>query len=124
MDTIKRKEIIKNYKDTPIPMGVYQLKNLKNGKILVGSTKNLHAQWGKYLLGFKLNACPIKELQDAWNELGEQGVSFEVIDTLDPKKDAPPKYNYANDLTILKELWIEKLQPFGDRGYNEDTALL
>jgi len=39
------------------------------------------------------------------------------LDQLEPKED--PAYNYTDDLTVLLELWLEKLQPFEDRGYNK-----
>ncbi|MGE5431942.1 MAG: DUF2087 domain-containing protein [Syntrophomonadaceae bacterium] len=121
MDTSKRKEIIRNYKETDRPtMGVYQLKNLKNGKIFVGSGKNLEAKRNLHMVALKeWGLHEIKELQEAWNELGERGVAFEILDTLEPKKDAPAGYNYAKDLAFLEELWLEKLQPYGERGYNK-----
>ena len=34
-----RKAIIREYKSTPRPMGVYQIKNRINGKVLIGSSK-------------------------------------------------------------------------------------
>lgn len=121
MDTSKRKEIIRNYKETDRPtMGVYQLKNLKNGKIFIGSGKNLEAKRNLHMTALKdWGLHEIKELQEAWNELGEKGVSFEILDTLEPKKDAPANYNYAKDLAFLEELWLEKLQPYGAKGYNK-----
>ena len=27
--------------------------------------------------------------------------------------------DYRTDLRFLEELWLEKLQPYGERGYNE-----
>jgi hypothetical protein len=118
MENEKRKEIIKNYKQLPVPMGIYQLKNLLNGKILIGSTKNLKARKNREWMSFETNTYPVKELQDAWNEAGEKGVAFEIVDVLEPKKDEPD-YNYTKDLQFLEELWLDKLQPYGEKGYNE-----
>jgi hypothetical protein len=28
-------------------------------------------------------------------------------------------YEYQADLTLLEELWLEKIQPYGERGYND-----
>lgn len=121
MDTSKRKEIIRDYKEKDRPtMGVYQLKNLKNGKIFVGSGKNLEAKRNLHMVALKeWGLHEIKELQEAWNELGEKGVAFEVLDKLEPKKDAPVNYNYAKDIAFLEELWLEKLQPYDEKGYNK-----
>ena len=38
---MNKKELKKQYKQAIQPMGVYQIKNKKNGKIYIGSTKNL-----------------------------------------------------------------------------------
>ncbi|MCU7494086.1 MAG: DUF2087 domain-containing protein [Ignavibacteria bacterium] len=121
MDTAKRKEIVRNYKENPhTTMGIYQLKNLKNGKIFVGSGKNLEAKRNLHMVALKeWGLHEIKELQEAWNELGENGVAFEILDTLEPKKDYPATYNYAKDLEVLEDMWLEKLQPYGERGYNK-----
>lgn len=27
--------------------------------------------------------------------------------------------NYYEDLHVLEEMWLEKLQPYGERGYNK-----
>ena len=41
----------------------------------------------------------------------------EILDELEPKMD--PDYNYQEDLAFLEQYWLDKLKPFGDRGYNE-----
>ena len=40
-----------------------------------------------------------------------------VIDYLEPKDDT--KTDYADDLKMLEEIWIDRLQPFGEKGYNK-----
>ncbi|MFN8460531.1 MAG: hypothetical protein U0X93_01985 [Anaerolineales bacterium] len=29
-----------------------------------------------------------------------------------------PTFNLSDELTLLEMIWLEKLQPFGERGYN------
>jgi hypothetical protein len=41
---------------------------------------------------------------------------FEILDTLTPSDE--PDYDPSDDLRVLESLWIEKLSPFDDRGYN------
>ena len=48
---------------------------------------------------------------------GKENFLFEVLDNLEPKED--PSYNYTEDLQTLEDMWIEKLQPFNDKGYNK-----
>ena len=43
-----RKAKIREYKETPRLMGVYQIKNRRNGKVLIGSSVNLPAILNRY----------------------------------------------------------------------------
>ena len=40
-----------------------------------------------------------------------------VLDQLSPREG--PDFNHREELACLEKLWLEKLQPFGNRGYNE-----
>ena len=48
-------------------------------------------------------------------------VSSEVVDYLEPKED--PGYDYTKDLMVLEEMWVEKLQPFDEKGYNKKKKI-
>ncbi len=104
------------YKENPKPMGVFQVKNLTNGKIFIGSGIDVHG---------KLNSCKFQlahgsfinqELQNDYNVVGESNFSFEIIDVLEQKTEISndPK----EELELLMSMWIEKLQPFDEKGYN------
>ena len=56
-------------------------------------------------------------LQADWNEFGEDAFEFETLEDVVPRTD--PNYDYAADLEMLEDLWLEKLEPYGDKGYNE-----
>jgi group I intron endonuclease len=117
--TINKSEIKKQYKQTLTPMGVYQLKNLANGKILIGSSKNLPARKNRFDMEISMGTVTDENLLQDFRKYGREGFVFEVLDYLDPKED--PAYNYTEDLKTLEEMWIEKLQPFDERGYNKPT---
>ena len=114
---IDKKEIKRKYKQTPTPMGVFQIRNLVNGKIFVGSSMNLPGRKNRFELEFTLGVTMDHVLQNEFKEYGRDKFTFEVIDNLEPKED--PAYDYKEDLNTLEELWIEKLQPFGEKGYNK-----
>jgi group I intron endonuclease len=114
---INKSEIKKKYKQTITPMGIYQLKNLVNGKILIGSSKNLPARKNRYDMELSLENFSDKDLLNDVRKSGKDNFIYEVLDYLEPKED--PLYDYTEDLKTLEEMWIEKLQPFGDRGYNK-----
>ena len=112
-----KKELKRQYKQTPPAMGVYQIRNLVNGKILIGYSKNLKGKSNSFRFQLNAGLHINRELQNDYHELGEERFVFEVLDSLEPRED--PAYDYTGDLETLEELWIEKLQPYGEKGYNK-----
>lgn len=117
----RRKEINLEYKERVKPSGVFQIKNLATGKVLLGSSLNLEGPLNKHRFMLKINSHPNKELQNDWNELGAEQFSFEILETVQIKDT--PNFNLKDELTLLEEIWLEKLQPFGERGYNVDAKI-
>lgn len=111
----RRKKLKELYKEIPIESGVYQIRNLANEKIFVGSIKNLKRLNGiKFTLenGTSYN----KELQKDFLDFGKDAFSFEVLEILKKKDD--PYFNEKEELEKMEEKWLAELQPYGDRGYN------
>ncbi len=98
-------------------MGVFLIRNLVNDKIFVGSTMNLDAMFNRIRFQLYAGAHPTKSLEADWKQLGAGKFEFEVLEEVFPREDA--NYDYAADLETLEDLWLEKLQPYGDKGYNE-----
>jgi group I intron endonuclease len=113
---MNKKEMTDKYKQTALPMGIYQIKNLKNGKIFIGSAKDLRGRINSNKFQLKNGSHPNKEMQRDYNEVGEEGFSFEILDYLKPKEDL--NYDYTDELRILEEMWLDKLQPYDEKGYN------
>ena len=111
-----KKEMIRQYKQTIQPMGVYQIKNLSNGKIFIGSSTNIPGKFNSHKFQLRQGVHMNKELQNDFRLLGEEQFAFDALDSLEPKED--PKYNYTGDLKTLEELWLEKLQPYDEKGYH------
>lgn len=115
----KRTELKQEYKNRPKNMGVYQIRNTVNGKIYVCSSPNLDATLNRFKMEIKFgwrwndNRGMIKEM----NEFGPEKFVIEVLDQLKPEED--PLYDGKEDLKTLEALWLEKLQPYDDRGYNK-----
>ena len=104
------------YKQTPRPVGVIQIKNCANGKLFIGSSTNAEGLLNRHQFELKRGAHRNKAMQQDWNEYGSEHFSFEIIECLEPNDD--PQYDYREDLAVLEELWLEKLQPYGENGYN------
>jgi len=116
-----RKEIHREYKERVKPSGVFQIKNIANGKVLLGSSLNLEGPLNKHRFMLRINGHPNKELQKDWNELGPDQFVFEILETVPIQED--PNFNLQDELTLLEEIWLEKLQPFGERGYNVSARI-
>jgi hypothetical protein len=111
-----KKDLKRQYKETVQPMGVYQIRNLTNGKIFLGSSTNLPGKFNSIRLQLQLGTYINKELQSDYTRLGEQRFAFEILDQLEPKEG--PSYDYRDDIAVLEQMWREKLQPFEERGYH------
>ena len=61
------------------------------------------------------------ELQKDWNTFGPDKFVFEILEIVKVKDD--PNFNLEDELTLIEQIWIEKLQPFGERGYNTGTKI-
>ena len=113
----KKKELKREYKLNHRPMGVYQIRNVANDKILIGSTLNLPGLFNRDRLQLNTGSHPNASLQSEWKEFGSDSFAFEILDELSATEG--PAHDYRPDLAFLEELWIEKLQPYGERGYNK-----
>jgi hypothetical protein len=104
-----RKELKKRAKETAAPMGVYQIRNLVNGKILVGSSVNLRGIINRHRFQLKNGLHLNRSLQRDFLEVGEERFAFEILDTLQPNE----RGNAADteELKMLEALWLERLRP-------------
>ena len=111
-----RKKLIKEYKETPTPMGILQIRNNINGKVFLIKAKNLPGIINSQKFSLKNGSHPNKDLQNDYNDLGDANFIFEILDHLEPSEGVA--FDYTKDLQALEEMWLDKLQPFGDKGYH------
>ena len=111
-----RKDINREYMERVKPAGVYQVKNTVNGKVLLGSSLNLEGPLNRHRFMLKIGSHTNKELQNDWNELGSENFIFEILEVVNIKDD--PNFYLNDELTLLEQIWLEELQPVGERGYN------
>ncbi len=98
-------------------MGVFQIRNTVNEKVFIGSTLNLDGIFNRHEFQLKAGVHQNKSLQSDWNEFSADKFEFEILEEVFPREN--PDYNYESDLEVLENLWLEKYQPFGEKGYNE-----
>jgi hypothetical protein len=116
-----RKELNREYQERPKPAGVFQIKNIANGKVLLGSSLNLNGALNGHRFTLRINGHRNKPLQEDWNEYGEDKFVFEILETVQVKDD--PNFNLNDELTLVEMISWEKLQPVGEKGYNANERI-
>lgn len=116
-----KKDIKREYKERPKRAGVFQVKNTANGKVLLGSSLNLDGPLNSHQFMLTIGSHQNKALQQEWKEYGADKFVFEVLEEV--RVDDNPNFNLDDELTLLEQIWLEKLQPFGERGYNTSPKI-
>lgn len=111
----KKTQLKREYKLNHRPMGVFQIRNIANEKVFIGASLDLPGVFNRHKFQLKMSNHPNAALQAEWNEFGAEGFAFEILDELTPKEGR----DFREELAFLEELWLEKSQPYGDRGYNQ-----
>ena len=111
-----RADLKRMYKETPKQAGIFQIKNLRSGDILLGSSTNLHGPLNKHRFLLTLGKHDNQMLQRDWSSLGPDAFVLEVLEVLQIKDD--PTFNLDDELKLLEEIWLEKLAPLGQPAYN------
>ncbi|NMO16653.1 GIY-YIG nuclease family protein [Pyxidicoccus fallax] len=112
-----RSELKRAYKEKPPPMGVFAVRNRANGKVLVGSSLNVEGSLNRIRFELTTGMPRIPALLEDWKRYGADNFSFEVLDVLPPAEE--PGGDPKEELKVLEALWLDRLKPYGDAGYNE-----
>jgi hypothetical protein len=113
-----KKALVREYKETRRPMGIYCIRNTVNGKLLVGKSNDLPAILNRQRGQLRLGSHPNPALQIDLVEYGAEAFEVEVLDTLEVLDQAD--YEPSADLRTLEQMWLDKLSPFGSGGYNPE----
>lgn len=116
-----QQEIKREYKERKKAAGVFQVKNTANGKVLLGSSLNLEGPLNGHKFMLTIGRHRNERLQKEWNEYGSGQFVFEILEVVEFKDD--PNFNLSDELTLLEQIWLEKVQPFGEKGYNTDNNI-
>ena len=108
-----RKALLRAYKERRPPMGVYQVRNTVTGHALVAAATDLPSILNRHRAQLSMGAHPSRVLQADWREHGPDSFVFEILDTTTPPDQ--PGYDPIEDLTVLEDLWLEKLSLAPDR---------
>lgn len=88
--------------------GIYQIKNLINGKVYVGSSVNIEYRFRCHKCRLNKNNHHSIYLQRTWNKYGEENFEFKIIELVDDE----------NLLIEREQFWIDELSAVNPEGYN------
>jgi len=92
--------------------GIYQILNLVNGKIYVGSSNNINNRKRSHLHCLRNNRHRNQHLQYAWNKYGEHNFEFEILQIV----------KISKSLTGCEQFWISSTS-CTDRKYGYNIAI-
>ncbi|RYD05881.1 hypothetical protein N752_08275 [Desulforamulus aquiferis] len=102
-----RRELILNYKQSTRPMGVYQIKNQKTGKIFIGGSLNLPGSFNSHRFQLNYRVHRNIKLQEDWHLFGQDAFTFDILETINPEEIA--KEQWRDAVSKLEEEWLAKL---------------
>lgn len=102
-----KKELKEEYKQMRFPMGVFQIKNISNNKVLIDNSVDMESKWNRHKMELKFGNHRNKNLQTDWNKYGEENFVFEVLSEF--KKNEKENIDYNEELNTLQDMIIEEL---------------
>jgi hypothetical protein len=105
---VDRRELVRKYKETPRPAGIYRVQHVPSGRTLMGSSPDAPAMLNRIRAQLRMKGHPNRSLQADWDRDGADAFLFEVVDLL-PTPDSAD-HDPSEDLATLEALWREKLQ--------------
>ena len=114
-DVAERRRRLAQSRQVPRTAGVYVVRNRETGRVLLGSSLNLHGPLNRHRAELRFGSHRCRSLQDDWNRLGAEGFEFTVLETVDEALDRPER---DAALRALEQDYLAHFQPFAERCYN------
>ena len=102
-----KKELKDEYKQMKFPMGVFQIRNLTNDRVMIDNSVDMLSKWNRHKLELNFGSHRNVALQKDWSEKGENNFVFEVLSELKSKEGEVVNYN--KELRELQKMVIEEL---------------
>ena len=117
-----QRELKRQYKEAPPPMGVYVIRNRASQRFYIGASTNVQGAMNRARFDLQRKGHRNAPLQADWLACGEGSLSLEVLDTVKLRDD--PAFDPGAELASLLALWREELgcdRPDGNC-YNPEGA--
>ncbi len=109
-----RSELKRAYKQSAPPMGVFVIRNTRNGRFEVRAARNLHGGMNRLNVEVTPSTNPNLALRADWAAMRE-AFEVRVLDVLEPKD--VPGWDPADDLEALRAMWHARLVEEGGTPY-------
>lgn len=83
--------------------GIYQIRNVRNGKVYIGSTVNFETRFYQHRRELNKGKHHSRKLQQSWNECGSDAFVFEVLEIAE--------FDDRQQLYQLEQEYIDRLLP-------------
>jgi hypothetical protein len=118
LDAARRKALQEAAKAVKTFYGVVKLTNSASGRVFIGSFSNIKNRESYLRDQLDDGRHPNAALQADWRIYGSAAFSYEVL----AEKDAAEVNDAAWEAKQLEAVFLEELQPYGERGYNRPPA--
>ena len=81
-----RKKLIRDYKETPRPAGVYRVRHEPSGRTILGSSPDAPAMLNRIRAQLRMGGHRDRQMQRDWTSDGPDAFTFEVLDLLSPSE--------------------------------------
>lgn len=115
MDRSRRKALTQAYKLALPPMGVFAIRNLVSGRMLIDQSANLTGTINRHRTELKLGTHRNKALMDDWRALGEANFVFEVLAQVDERPE--PDFDYKTEVARLLAHWRARVPVGSEQSY-------
>jgi hypothetical protein len=102
-----KRALKREYLETRTRAGVYAIRHLASGRLLVAGSKDAQAALNRHLFELRMKMHRQRQLQRDWAEHGEAGFVFEVLDRVTPRDEAD--FDPGRELETLTAMWREQL---------------
>lgn len=108
MDRARRKALTQAYKLEFPAMGIFAIRNLATGRMLIDQSTHLGGSINRHRTELLLGTHRNKALMADWRANGEAAFVFEVLEKIDERPQ--PDYDYKAELERLLEHWRARVE--------------
>lgn len=110
-----RRAAARQARDAFPPMGVYAIRDRESGRVLLGTSRNVHATLNRARFELRMRSHSDRLLQAEWDRSGPERFAFEVLEIVKEREDAD--FDYAGELKALEEFHREAMAEASGEGH-------